>query len=46
MMLPHLRLHRWLTVPILLLLTACCLKNPAVYFSTGTTVGLGSDPAG
>lgn len=43
-MLPHLRLHRWLTVPILLLLTACCLKNPAVYFSTGTTVGLEATP--
>lgn len=38
------RIHRWLMVPIPLFMTACCLKNPAVYFSTGTTVGLEATP--
>lgn len=31
-------------VPIPLLMTACCLKNPNIYFSTGTTVGLEATP--
>lgn len=38
------RIHRWLMVPIPLFMAACCLKNPAVYFSTGTTVGLEATP--
>lgn len=38
------RIHRWLMVPIPLFMTACCLKNPSVYFSTGTTVGLEATP--
>lgn len=38
------RLGRWLIIPIPLLLTACCLKNPHIYFSTGTTVGLEATP--
>lgn len=38
------RIHRWLMVPIPLVMTACCLKNPSVYFSTGTTVGLETTP--
>lgn len=41
---PHTRLVRWLMVPIPLLITACCLKNPKIYFSTGTTVGLEATP--
>ena len=40
----HTRLIRWLMVPIPLLITACCLKNPKVFFSTGTTVGLEATP--
>lgn len=40
----HTRLVRLLMVPIPLLITACCLKNPKIYFSTGTTVGLEATP--
>ncbi len=36
--------YRWLVVSMPLLITACCLKNPNVYFSTGTTVGLEATP--
>lgn len=38
------RLARWLMVPIPLLMTACCLKDQNIYFSTGTTVGLEATP--
>lgn len=41
---PYACLSRWLMVPIPLLMTACCLKNPNIYFSTGTTVGLEATP--
>lgn len=41
---PNTRLGRWLIIPIPLLFTACCLKNPNIYFSTGTTVGLEATP--
>lgn len=39
------QVHRYLMLPIPLLITGCCtFKNPSVYFSTGTTVGLEATP--
>ncbi|HSE59351.1 MAG TPA: hypothetical protein VLA99_11665 [Nitrospiraceae bacterium] len=44
MPLPMPRLYRRVILLLSLFLNACCLQNPSVYFSTGTTVGLEATP--